>query len=83
MVKSLSALAILCLLGASVIAVPGFAPKVDAGEVAVLAKGDRLDVGAAIPNCSIQVWPDFAQSCLRGPDSGVKIMEARLVTSRR
>jgi hypothetical protein len=83
MVKSLSALAIVCFLGAPVIAVPGFAPKVDAGEVAVLAKGDRLDVGAVVPNCSTQVWPDFAQSCLRSPDSGVKILEARLVTARR
>ena len=83
MVKSLAALAIFCLLGVSVIAAPGFAPKVEAGEVAVLAKGDRLDVGAVVPDCSIQVWPDFAQSCLRNTDSGVKILEARLVTARR
>jgi hypothetical protein len=78
-----SALAMFCLLGASLMAVPGFAPKVEAGEVAVLAKADRLDVRAAVSNCSTQVWPYFAQSCLRSPDSGVKILEARLVTARR
>jgi hypothetical protein len=83
MVKSLSALAIFCLLGAAVIAVPGFAPRVEAGEVAVLAKGDRLDVRAAAADCSTQAWPYLAQSCLRSPDSGVKILEARLVTARR
>ena len=79
MVKSLAALAIFCLLGVSVIAAPGFAPKVEAGEVAVLAKGDR----ALVLSCSSQIWPDFTRSCLRGPDSGMKILEARLVTSRR
>ena len=83
MVKSLSALAIFCLLGASVIAVPGFAPNVEASEVAVLAKGDRLDVRAAGADCSLQAWPYFTQSCLRSPDSGAKILEARLVTARR
>jgi hypothetical protein len=83
MVKSLSALMILSLLGASVIALPGFAPNVEASEAAVLAKGDRLEVGVAALNCSTQVWPDFAASCLRTTDSGVKILEARLVTARR
>jgi hypothetical protein len=82
MVKSLSALAIFGLLGASVIAVPGLAPKVEAGEVAVLAKGDRLNAGS-LANCSRQVWPDFSQSCLRSSESGTKILEARLVTARR
>jgi hypothetical protein len=71
------------LLGASVIALPGFAPKMEAGEVAVLAKGDRLEVRAAASNCSTQIWPDFAASCLRKPGSGAKILEARLVTARR
>jgi hypothetical protein len=83
MVKSLTALAVLMLLGASVIALPGFAPKVQADEVAVLAKGDRLEVRAAVPNCSTQVWPDFTASCLRNASSGAKILEARLVTARR
>ena len=83
MVKSLSALAIFALLGASVIALPGFAPKLEAGEVAVLAKGDRLEIRATSSNCSTQVWPDFAASCLRRPGSEAKILEARLVTGRR
>jgi hypothetical protein len=83
MVKALSALAIWALLGASVIALPGLAPKVDAGEVAVLAKGNRLEVSAAASNCSTQVWPDFAASCLRKSGSDAKILEARLVTARR
>lgn len=83
MVKSLSALAVLSLLGVSVIILPGFAPKVETGAVTVLAKGDRLEVRAAASNCSRQVWPDFAASCLRNPGSEVKIQEARLVTARR
>jgi hypothetical protein len=83
MIKSLSALAILALVGASVMALPGFAPKLEAGEVAALAKGDRVEVRATSSNCSTQVWPDFAASCLRKQDSGAKILEARLVTARR
>ena len=83
MFKSLSALAIFALLGASVIALPGFAPKMEAGEVAVLARGDRFEVQATTSKCSTQVWPDFAASCLRKQGSGAKILEARLVTARR
>jgi hypothetical protein len=83
MVKSLPALAVVSLRGAAVIAFPGFAPKVQTDEVAVLAKGDRLEVRAAASNCSTQVWPDFTASCLRNAGSGGKILEARLVTARR
>ena len=83
MVKSLFALAIFALLGASVLALPGFAPKVEASEVTVLAKSDRLEVRAAVPNCSTQIWPDLATACLRKTGSDVKISEARLVTARR
>jgi hypothetical protein len=83
MVKSLSALAIFAFLGASVIALPGFSPKVEASEATVLAKGDRLEVRAPILNCSIQVWPYFAAPCLRAAGSGTKILEVRLVTARR
>jgi len=84
MFKSLSALAILWLLAASVIALPAFAPKVEAGEVAALAKGDRLEmIRVAAPNCATQVWPDFAVSCLRNTASGAKIQEVRVVTVRR
>jgi hypothetical protein len=41
--NSLTSLAIFGLLGAAVIALPGFAPQVAAGETSVLAKSDRLD----------------------------------------
>jgi hypothetical protein len=82
MVKSLSALAILLLLGASVVALPGFAPSVEARESAALAKADRLPVRVAV-DCSTQIWPDFAAPCLRNTSVGVKIHEARLVTVRR
>ena len=64
-------------------ALPGFAPKVEASEVAVLAKGDRLAIRSALVDCSRQVWPDFAPPCLQNPDSDQKIVEARLVTARR
>jgi hypothetical protein len=40
MIKSLTALAIFALLGASVIALPGFAPPLEARETIALAKGD-------------------------------------------
>jgi len=44
MIKSLTALAIFGLLGAAVVALPGFAPQVEAHEGVALAKGDRLDI---------------------------------------
>jgi hypothetical protein len=81
MIKSLAALAIFALLGASVIALPGFAPQVEASETVALAKGDRLELRAAARDCSQQVWPDFDASCLR--KGGTMIREARLVTARR
>jgi hypothetical protein len=83
MVKSLLALAIFALLGTSVIAFSGFSPKVQTGEAAALGKGDRLKVRVAASNCSTEVWPEFAASCLRSAGSGGKILEARLVTTRR
>ena len=83
MVKSFVAFGIFALLGASVIALPGFAPRVEASEVAVLAKGDRLAIRSASANCSKEVWPNFAASCLQNKGSDRKIVEARLVTARR
>lgn len=83
MVKSLLALAMFLLLGTSVVALAGFPPKAPSGEAAVMAKGDRLKIGAARSNCSPQIWPAFAASCLRDADSGGTILEARLVTARR
>jgi hypothetical protein len=83
MVKSLPALMMLFLLAAAVVALPSFAPEVMADEATALTKGDRLQVRAAVLDCSKQIWPDFTASCLRNTDSSGKILEARLVTARR
>jgi hypothetical protein len=83
MIKSFVALAIFGLLGAAVVALPGFAPQVEAREPGALAKGDRLDFQPVARNCSQQVWPNFDTACLRNSKSGVTIREARLVTARR
>jgi len=82
MIKSFSALAIMLALGASVVALPGFAPQVKADEPAALAKSDRLAVRSTARACSSQVWPDLGASCLRSSQAGT-IREARLVTARR
>jgi hypothetical protein len=83
MIKSLAALAVFAVLGASVIALLGFAPKVVARENVALAKADRLAIRSVPQNCVKEVWPDFATACLRNSGSEAKIVEARLVTSRR
>jgi hypothetical protein len=82
MIKSLAAVAIFAVLGGSVIALPGFAPKVEAGQAVVLAKADRLEVQPFAPNCFRQVWPNFVTACLRNRNSEA-LFEARLVTARR
>jgi len=82
MIKSLAAFAIFAVLGASVIALPGFAPEVEAKEAGALAKGDRLEVRSLAPDCLKQVWPNLATACLRNSNSEA-IIEARLVTARR
>jgi hypothetical protein len=76
MLKSLAAMAILALLGASVVALP-YISQVEAGETVALAKGDRLDVRS---DCSQQVWPNISSHCLRGERS---VSEVRLVTASR
>jgi hypothetical protein len=83
MIKSLTALAIFGFLGAVVVALPGFAPRVEARETVALAKADRLDVRRVDRNCSQQVWPNFDASCLRSSESGLAMPEVRLVTARR
>jgi hypothetical protein len=83
MIKSLSAFAIFALLGASVIALPGFAPALKADEVVVLAKADRLASPPVAGNCASQIWPNITSSCLRDSGSGATVREARLVTARR
>jgi hypothetical protein len=81
MIKSLSALAIFAVLGALVVALPGFAPQVEAHEPVALAKAGPLDIQPLVRNCSQQVWPNFDTSCLRNGQSGALIQEAaRLVT---
>ena len=81
MIKSLAALAIFGLLGAVVVALPGFAPQVEASETVALAKADRLDIRRIVRNCSQQVWPNLEASCLYNGD-GATFREARLVTAR-
>lgn len=83
MFKPLLGLATFALLGVSVIALPAFAPKVEAHEAAVLAKADRQQLRTSDSNCESQVWPNFEAACLRTAGDGTKVLEARLVTARR
>jgi hypothetical protein len=76
MLKSLAALAILALVGASVVALPCIT-RVEAGETVALAKGDRLDTGS---DCSQQAWPNISSHCLRGDRAGSEIW---IVTAAR
>ena len=75
--------AILAVSGASMIALPSFAPKAEANEGLALAKSDRFAVRSPPQNCFKQTWPDFATACLRNSGSEAKIVKARLVTARR
>jgi hypothetical protein len=84
MIKSFAALALFALLGgASVMALPGFAPEVKASEAIPRTKADRLALGGAAAACSGQVWPNLDASCLRNSGSNVMVREVRLVTARR
>ena len=83
MIKSCTALAVFALLGALVIALPGFAPQVKANEAVAFAKADRLALSGAAGACSGQVWPNLDASCLRNSGSGVMVRQVRLVTARR
>jgi hypothetical protein len=76
MLKSLAALAVLALLGASVVALP-YISQVEAGETVASAKGDRLDNGN---DCSQQTWPNISSHCLHGDRAG---SDVRLVTEIR
>jgi hypothetical protein len=58
----LASLAIFGLLGAAVIALPGFAPQVAAGETSVLAKSDRLELPTVARNCSSKSGPALTRS---------------------
>jgi len=81
MIKFLSAFAILAILAASVVALPGFAPTVLASETVHLAKGDRLEV-VSLESCAQQTWPKLMPSCLYGARN-ISIPEARLVATDR
>jgi hypothetical protein len=83
MMKSLAAFAIFALLGASVIALPGFAPDVKASETVALAKADRLPIHAIVRNCSGEVWPNFDNSCLRDDGFAAHVRMVSLTTWRR
>jgi hypothetical protein len=78
MIKSFAAFAVFALMGMAVVALPSFAPAVQASEAPLLLKGDRLATRVAGLNCSAQVWPDLSASCLRNGASGA-IRDARLV----
>ena len=81
MIKSLSAFAVLAILTTAVVALPGFAPMVQANEQAALAKGDRLDIFRP-EACAQQIWPNLMPACLHGVQQ-TAIREARLVTAER
>ena len=83
MIKSLASFAILAVLGASVVALPAFAPRAKAADAVAFPKSDRLPVLSVAQTCSQQVWPDFGNACLRSSGSEAKIVVARLVTARR
>ena len=81
MTKSLIALAILALLGAAVIAAPGFSPHASADEAYALAKADRLPVRLLTKSCTSQIWPRLDASCLYDVRSGMPVREARIIAS--
>ncbi len=43
---------------------PGFPPTDELRELAVAAKGDRLPIVAAKPDCSDAAWPYYPSNCL-------------------
>ncbi len=83
MIKSFVALALLTLLGAWIIALPGFSLPAKASEAEASVKADRLPVHSAAGACSDQVWPNFAAACLHKTGKSSLVREARLVTARR
>ena len=82
MFRSFPLLAVFALVGASIIALPALAPKVEAGESTALVKGDRSQVDVPMLNCANEVWPHVAARCLRSGE-GSKVPEARFVTASR
>ena len=72
--KSVAALPMFALLGAAIVALP-FASQAKAEETVASTRADRPDIR---PDCSQQVWPYIASSCLRGVQAKA---EVRLVTA--
>jgi hypothetical protein len=60
----------------------GFAPQVEAGEPAALARGDKLTVASA--DCAQQDWPNISAACLRRGDATPRPMltHVRMVDTR-
>lgn len=84
MIKTLAALAIFAASGASVIALPSFAPMAEASEgVVALVKSNRLAVTSSPPNCLEQTWPNLTTECLHSRGADAKIVDARPVNARR
>jgi hypothetical protein len=85
MIKAFYAMAIAAFFATTtLIILPGFTPKVEAGVPQALPKADRLDIHPVGRDCSQQAWPNFEASCLRVAGSkATNIREARLVTADR
>jgi hypothetical protein len=73
MVKSTAALTILALVSTVILAMP-YISQVEAGEPTALAKSDRLNIPT---ECSEQVWPNLAPSCLKGRHSAETVRIVR------
>lgn len=58
----------------------GFAPQVEAGEPAALARGDKLTVASA--DCAQQDWPNISAACLRRGDANPVLAHVRMVDTR-
>ena len=80
MIKALSAIAISAFIAAAISLLPGFAPKLEAGEPVALQKGKRLVIHTIDRECTTQTWPNFSVSCLHGSDAK---LEPRLVSTNR
>ena len=80
MIKALSAIAISAFIAAAISLLPGFAPKLEAGEPVALQKGKRLVIHTIDRDCTSETWPNFSASCLRGSDAKI---EPRLVSTNR
>jgi len=59
---------------------------VNAEEIVPVPKVDQpvADVQAVVQDdCSIQIWPNFSQSCLRGRDTHLTVRNVSVITIER